>query len=190
MKTKKIIVLVCALSMMAVAMAVAVLQNTGYDLSELFNNANEPVTTDEATTDDVKNCLSLSRLVEGKPGERVKVDLVLSGFEGKCVDTIFLRILNNTDLTFESISGDLSIEYLERDGIINFIFTSGILHEIKDNEVVLSFYFTIPEDAKPGTIYDLEWADISDYDFCFLNSVNSPESYSCNFVDGSVKVVD
>ena len=56
--------------------------------------------------------------------------------------------------------------------------------------MVLSFYFTIPEDAKPGTVYDLEWADISDYGFCFLNSVNSPESYSCNFVDGSVKVVD
>ncbi len=148
----------------------------------------KPVATTEPSVS-MKNCLSLSSLVEGEPGESVKVDLVLSGFEGKKLNIISLRIINNTELIFNKISKE-GLPYQMMDGKIQFMYMFPKPHVISDNEVLLSYYFTIPEDAEPGTIYNLEFADLSTYEFTFCDTSESLENYSCNFVNGSVKVVD
>ena len=133
--------------------------------------------------------LILDQMVEGKPGDTVEVGVTIEARKSKYVDGVSIKIEYDPKLKCKLDRKTCARTIGEGFCIIKY-YTSGTL-EIQEfaEDFVPTFLFTIPLDAKPGTVYDIVWSNPESYKYEFLNSYYK-KNYDCNFINGSIVVLN
>ena len=152
-------------------------------------NAETKKPYDTSLLDEDKLNLILDQMVEGRPGETVKVGITIESKELKYVDTVQLKIEYNQKL---NCMLDKAYGKKIEDGTCIIWDSSSYLYSIDEYATVIpSLLFTIPSDAKPGTVYDIVWSDPESFDgFYFLSTHDTLQNYDCNFINGSIVVLN
>lgn len=130
---------------------------------------------------------------EAKPGETVRVYIMFENFaEGQHFNTMQLRFMIPEGLKYVKSTKGMMCGV--NDDSITFIASSGVYELEMAKEIYAFADLKIPEDAVPGTSYELKWADTNDYKF-MLSYVDFDEGeievdVGCNFVNGVINIVD
>ncbi|MBP1592893.1 MAG: hypothetical protein ILP22_12745 [Oscillospiraceae bacterium] len=134
----------------------------------------------------------LDQNVTGKPGETVRIDASIIDNNVHKVDTVQLRFNYDPRLTIEVV-GDRRSPFHHQEYNSSCQIGTALVEEIDtiwlNENFSLYFLFTIPDDAEPGTVYDLTWEDIGQYEFnMFSTQIDEKHNYDCNFINGSIVV--
>jgi hypothetical protein len=125
--------------------------------------------------------------VTGKAGETVTVAISVDNNQG--LDGMGAEIQFDEGLTLGTAkAGSLSdlVSVTPRPGTNNFVFSVAVMEVSTDTEGTIALIdFTIPEDAEPGTVYDITWVNLDD----FTNGSNSYVD-RIDLVNGSITVID
>lgn len=135
--------------------------------------------------------LILDQMVEGKPGDTVEVGITFEARENKQVDSVRLKIEYAPTLKCK-IDNKNCGRTIEESGfcmIEDFSGESSLIHEYAMDRAP-SFLFTIPLDAKPGTVYDIVWSEPESYEYYFFDTHYNHKNYDCNFINGSIVVLN
>jgi hypothetical protein len=123
--------------------------------------------------------------VTGKAGETVTVAISVDNNQG--LDGMGAEIQFDEGLTLGTAkAGSLSdlVSVTPRPGTNNFVFSVAVMEVSTDTEGTIALIdFTIPEDAEPGTVYDITWVNLDD----FTNGSNSYVD-RIDLVNGSITV--
>jgi len=153
-------------------------------------NAETKKPYDTSLLNEDKLNLILDQMVEGKPGETVKVGTTIESKKYKYVDTVQLKIEYDPKLKCRL---DRTYANTIKDGFCIIKDSSAYEYSIDEyaTEIMPGLLFTIPSDAKPGTVYDLVWSDPESFDgFYFFSTHYTLQNYDCNLVNGSIVVLN
>lgn len=127
--------------------------------------------------------------VQGKPGETVEVGVYIGNYSGGEYDTLMFRWYHD-GLMFKEITPEF-IYSLSKDGNFIQIVQSTMGTVIKSERMLyVTALYQIPEDAEPGTVYSINWADPWEYSFCFFSTKYENTTKTCSFLNGSVTVTE
>ena len=135
--------------------------------------------------------LILDQMVEGKPGDTVEVGITFEAKENKGVDTVRLKIEYDPKLKCKTKNKAYACCTVE-DGFCMIKDSSAYEYTIHEyaTEIAPSFLFTIPLDAKPGTVYDIVWSEPESYEYYFFDTHYNLKNYDCKFINGSIVVLN
>ncbi len=153
-------------------------------------NAETKKPYDTSLLNEDKINLILDQMVEGKPGETVKVGTTIESKKYKYVDTVQLKIEYDPKLKCRL---DRTYANTIKDGFCIIKDSSAYEYSIDEyaTEIMPGLLFTIPSDAKPGTVYDIVWSDPESFDgFYFFSTHYTLQNYDCNLVNGSIVVLN
>ncbi|MGN1482044.1 dockerin type I repeat-containing protein [Porcipelethomonas sp.] len=155
----------------------------------ILNNADitaGKITVKGADTDTVPH-VSLSD-IEGKPGETVTVDVLYDcKYNFDAIDAAIKW--NDTNLKSESVSGaeNVNATYLNGSGYVTLAGYTSVTGGISSGKIA-SIDFVIPDDAQPGTVYNLTFTVVSTVSVYNEDGVQTDMSQKAVMNRGTIKV--